>query len=269
LRVQDANPHRERAWREAARSIRAAPAGVWELARGGGPPALRALPGIGPGIAAAIDEIVHTGRLGMLDHLEGEVTPEGAFLRLPGMGPALAARIHRELGISTLEELELAAHDGRLAAVRGFGERRIRAVRELLAAELGRRDGRRASGSVRPPPRALPAVEVLLDVDAEYRRRVAAGQLPRIAPRRFNPAGEPWLPVLHTERDGWSFTALYSNTARAHQLGRTHDWVVLYFERDGDQGQATVVTETRGGLAGRRVVRGREHECLRPIAPAA
>jgi hypothetical protein len=55
---------------------------------------------------------------------------------------------------------------------------------------------------------------------------------------------------------------LYSNTAQAHQLGRTRDWVVLYFYDDEHtEGQHTVVTETHGPLAGRRVVRGREAEC--------
>lgn len=51
-----------------------------------------------------------------------------------------------------------------------------------------------------------------------------------------------------------------SNTARAHELGRTRDWVVLYF--DGGQGerQYTVVTAERGPLKGKRVVRGREDE---------
>jgi putative hydrolase len=103
---------------------------------------------------------------------------------------------------------------------------------------------------------------MLLDVDREYRRRAADGDLPTIAPRRFNPSGEAWLPVLHTQRDGWHFTALYSNTAQAHQLGRTRDWVVLYFYDDEHaEGQHTVVTETHGALTGMRVVRGREAEC--------
>ena len=53
-------------------------------------------------------------------------------------------------------------------------------------------------------------------------------KLATIAPRRFNPTGESWLPVLHTSRGDWHVTALYSNTARAHELGRTRDWVVLY-----------------------------------------
>ena len=87
--------------------------------------------------------------------------------------------------------------------------------------------------------------------------RTAAGG----TPRRFNPERRAWLPVLHTERDGWSCTALYSNTARAHELGTTRDWVIVYYERDGDEDQCTVVTERHGPLAGRRVVRGREAEC--------
>lgn len=51
---------------------------------------------------------------------------------------------------------------------------------------------------------------------------------PRAAPRRFNPKGKAWLPILHTQRGPWHFTALYSNTARAHDLKKTGDWVVLY-----------------------------------------
>jgi len=104
-------------------------------------------------------------------------------------------------------------------------------------------------------------VAPLLAVDARYREQVAQGQLHRIAPRRFNPLQEAWLPVSHTEQGGWHFTALFSNSALAHQLGMTRDWVVLHYERDGREGQCTVVTERRGPLVGQRVVRGREAEC--------
>jgi DNA polymerase (family 10) len=109
-----------------------------------------------------------------------------------------------------------------------------------------------------------PAVATLLELDAEYRDKARAGTLPKIAPKRFNPEGVAWLPVLHSRHGGRHFTVLYSNTARAHELGRTHDWVVIYFH-DGDhaEGQHTVVTERRGALAGKRVVRGREPECRR------
>ena len=81
-------------------------------------------------------------------------------------------------------------------------------------------------------------------------------------PRRFNPAQEAWLPVLHTQRWTHHYTVLYSNTARAHQLGKTHDWVNLYYDRDVGDGQCTVITSERGPMKGCRIVRGREDECL-------
>jgi hypothetical protein len=109
-----------------------------------------------------------------------------------------------------------------------------------------------------------PGVDLLLEVDREYREKAHAALLPKIAPRRFNPEGKAWLPVLHTRFGPWRFSALFSNTERAHDLRRTHDWVVIYYAReDGDEAQATVVTERRGALTGRRVVRGREPECAR------
>jgi hypothetical protein len=163
--------------------------------------------------------------------------------------------LQQELGIETLEELELAAHDGRLARESGFGPRRIEAIRAALAARLGR---------PRPPaePAAgeLPSVAELLEVDREYRQMTVAGRLAKIAPRRMNPTHRAWLPILHTHRQGRRYTAIYSNTPRAHELDRTHDWVVLYWEKDGVRGQATVVTARMGPLRSRRVVRGREEE---------
>lgn len=109
-----------------------------------------------------------------------------------------------------------------------------------------------------------PGVDILLAIDQEYREKAKAGVLKLIAPRRLNPDGKPWLPVLHTRYGPWHFTALFSNTERARDMHRTHDWVVVYFSLDdGEDGQATVVTERRGSLTGRRVVRGREPECAR------
>jgi DNA polymerase (family 10) len=82
-----------------------------------------------------------------------------------------------------------------------------------------------------------------------------------MAPRRFNPKGEAWLPILETEREGWRLTVLFSNTAQAHERGKTHDWVVIYYADDGPEGQCTVVTASRGLPEGKRVVPGREWEC--------
>jgi DNA polymerase (family X) len=160
--------------------------------------------------------------------------------------------------VDTLESLEAAAHDGRLEGVRGVGARRAAVIRAALASMLGRRLGRAAGVALRESP----AVATLLEVDREYRDGAAAGKLPTIAPKRFNPEGTAWLPVLHAEKGAWHFTALFSNTARAHELGHTRDWVVVYFYDERHvEGQHTVVTESRGPLAGRRVVRSRETEC--------
>jgi DNA polymerase (family 10) len=125
-----------------------------------------------------------------------------------------------------------------------------------------------ASPRLTPPPgvplrRAPPPVAELLSVDREYRRKARAGLLPRIAPRRFNPTGEPWLPILRTERGKRHYTALFSNTARAHRRGRSRDWVIILYDGLDDHGQETVVTEWRGLLRRRRVVRGREAACHR------
>ncbi|MFP2912760.1 DNA-binding protein, partial [Pyxidicoccus sp. 3LFB2] len=109
---------------------------------------------------------------------------------------------------------------------------------------------------------AQPELGLLLRMDEEYRRRAAAGELRTIAPRRFNPSGEAWLPVLRRKVEGWNIRALFSNTALAHQQGTTRDWVVLYFDKDEEEGQCTVVTAHGGPLDGKRVVRGREVECL-------
>ena len=223
----------------------------------GGPDALVALPNIGRGIATAITEILTTGRWAQLERMRGSLDPVQRLQAVPGIGPLLAEQIHDELHVDTLEGLELAAHDGRLEALKGIGPRRAAMIRASLEKMLGRVRSREYEEMADGP-----SVPVLLDVDREYRDKAAAGTLPMIAPRRFNPSNEAWLPILHTERDGWHFTALFSNTGRAHDLGRTRDWVVIYFYNDQhEEGQHTVVTETRGSLIGMRVVRGREAEC--------
>jgi hypothetical protein len=258
LEEQGASHFRVRAWRRAAGVIDHLAEPVDALLARRGVAGLRDLPAVGDTIARAIRDLVATGRLPMLERLRGEADPEELLRTVPGIGPVTAARLHHDLGIATLEDLEAAAHDGRLADLAGLGPKRLAGIRDSLAARLQRARPRRPAGDGREPP-----VAELLDVDREYRERAARGELRRIAPRRFNIERAPWLPILHTTRGDRHYTALFSNTARAHRLSRTGDWVVLYCDGDGHgsaERQYTVVTAREGALAGRRVVRGREAE---------
>lgn len=255
LERQGANPFRVGAYRRAAATLANLDRDIGELIEREGLDGVIALPTIGKGIASAIREMVQTGRWSQLERLRGSLEPEALLRTVPGIGPVLAKNIHEELHIDTLEQLEAAAWDGRLEALSGVGDRKLAALRASLGAALGRARTLRQSADG-------PDVATLLDVDRRYRAAAEAGRLPTIAPKRFNPSGESWLPILHYEQDDWHFTALYSNTARAHRLGKVEDWVVIYFyDADHDEGLHTVVTETRGPLAGKRVVRGREIEC--------
>lgn len=255
LNEQDANPYRVQAYRRAAETLRGLDRPVPEILQQEGEEGLRKLPGIGASLARAVIELVSSGRLLILDRLRGEYDPVSLLASVPGIGKVLAERLHNELGIDSLEELERAAHAGRLAEVEGVGEKRRASILDSLATRLGR---------VRTPSRRLtdhePSVKELLDVDREYREQSASGKLRLIAPRRFNPRREAWLPVLHTRRGKRYYTALFSNTAQAHQTEKTRDWVVLYYDGGRGERQNTVITSPRGPLKGERVVRGREAE---------
>jgi DNA polymerase (family 10) len=272
LEDEGENPFRVRGYRKAADTVRHARCSAATLYDRNGLSELERWPGVGQKLARSIQEIVETGHLRLADRLEAEADHEKLLGRVPGVGAKLAHRLHAELHIDSLEELEAAAHDGRLAVLPGIGDKRLTGIRDALAGMLSRsarrKARRRQRGDGQPEPHneqasgtSRPDVVTLLDVDEEYRCKADGGKLKRISPRRFNPDHEAWLPILHTKRGAWSFTALYSNTARAHERGMTHDWVVLYFKRGGSEDQSTVVTATRGALRGRRVVRGRESEC--------
>ncbi len=255
LDQQNANPFRSRAYRRAAETVAALDADLGEIHARQGYQGLLALPNVGKGIATALAELLASGRWAQLERLRGSLEPEKLLLTVPGIGPALAHKIHEQLHVDTLEGLENAAYDGSLLKLEGIGERRLLALRASLASMLGR--VRKAV-----PVAAGPGVVLLLAVDRLYLEQSAAGELPLIAPRRFNPKAEAWLPILHLERGGWHFTAMFSNTARAHQLGRTKDWVLVYcYDHHHREGQYTLVTETHGPLTGRRVIRGMEAAC--------
>ena len=265
LRAQRANPFRVNAYLHAAQTLEKLDQNVASLLEAKGIKGLVELPAIGEGIARSIYEYTATGRMSRLESLHGAADPVSLLRSIPTIGPQLAERIHDDLGIDSLESLENAVRNGRLAEVEGLGDKRRQAIEAWLQQHLDRQRRRPSTA----PASTAPPIELLLRVDREYREKSRAGMLPKIAPKRFNPENRSWLPILHAARRGWHFTALYSNTARAHDLKRVFDWVVIYYyDDDHREGQHTVVTETRGELAGKRVVRGRETECRQYYASA-
>ena len=84
LRLQKANPFRVNAYVRAAGTLRSLETDVSDILNREGIEGLMKLPGIGKGLAAAIDEIVRTGRLSQFDSLRGESSPEILFQSLPG-----------------------------------------------------------------------------------------------------------------------------------------------------------------------------------------
>lgn len=256
LNQQGANPFRVQAYLNAAETLERLVPSVADIVEREGEQGLRKLPGIGKILARSIATLVLTGHLPMLHRLRGESESEALLASVPGVGKITAARLHHDLGIGTLEQLEAAAHDGRLSQVAGLGAKKVAGIIDSLASRLGRVPRRKDESG-------KPALEEIFDVDNEYRAKAASGELPVIAPRRFNPKRAAWLPILHTTRGKCHYTALFSNSSRAHELGKTTDWVVLYHDGPAGEGQCTIITSSRGILAGRRIVRGRENECLR------
>ena len=158
-----------------------------------------------------------------------------------------------------------------LTEIKGVGEKLAGLIAEYVSTgqlELLSELEREFPGGLPPPepkhafenPISIP-VSMVLSIDKAYREKAAANKLKKIAPRQHNPEKKAWLPIMVTEAGGYRFTIMYSNTARAHELGKTNDWTVVYYEKGKGENQCTVVTETRGPLKGKRVIRGREAEC--------
>ncbi len=272
LLAQGANRFRAEAYQRAAETLRTWERPVWQIYESEGINGLEELPGIGRTISRALQQLIRGGHWALLDRLQGNHAVERTFASVSGIGPKLAERIHDELEIETLAELQAAAWDGRLRKMAGIGEKRVRAVCESLA-QRGRQlkpnppAGRGPTQASAGPDDLTTDVSVaeILEIDQEYRNKAAEDRLPRIAPRQFNPTGTAWLPVLHTRRGHRHYTALFSNTGHAHAMGMTHDWVVIYLEdhqQRGQHGRWTVITSRFGKLRGRRIVRGRETECM-------
>ena len=263
LYSQDANPYRVTAYRNAAKTISKLKYNLAERADRDHMAELIAIPTIGKSIANVIIEYVNTGSSQFLKRIRGHNHSYNVFDEIPGIGPHLSHLIISKLGIRTIPELQKALKDGRIEKIKGFGPKRVQLL--ILAVNTYstklRQKGILSDTEHSSLADTLPSIRVLLRLDYLYRNKAQRNELHMLKPKQNNPNQRSWLPIYHKELEEWHYTCLYSNTAKAHDLDKTKDWVIIYYEKDGVEGQCTIVTEIQGHLQGKRVIRGREQEC--------
>ncbi|MGZ5201456.1 MAG: DNA polymerase/3'-5' exonuclease PolX [Telluria sp.] len=138
LEIEDSNPFRIRAYRNAARTMETLVPSVEQLVEEGRD--LSELPGIGADLAGKITEIVHgAGTCALREQLRGELPPQiEQLLRIPGLGPKRVKLLYTERGIHTPEQLLRAAREGQLRSIRGLGEKAEQKILEAVQAQLSK-----------------------------------------------------------------------------------------------------------------------------------
>ena len=175
LEIEGANRFRVRAYRNGARTVAEHPRHMSDLVAAGED--LTALPGIGKELAAKIQEMVGTGRLSKLEEVK-QRTPGSLvqLLKIEGLGPKRVQALYEELNVTNLDELEVAAKQGRIRELHGFGGR----TEEKILADLAqaREAGQRtrldiAESLIEPLVDHLRALECVtrVEVAGSYRRR--------------------------------------------------------------------------------------------------
>jgi DNA polymerase (family 10) len=121
LALQGENPFRCQAYHNGARAVEQLQGDLAELVAQG---KLSGVRGLGETLVQKITVLVTTGRLDFFEELKAR-TPAGLveMLRIPGMGPKKIKLIYEKLGIETISSLKEACGDGRVAALKGFGEK--------------------------------------------------------------------------------------------------------------------------------------------------
>ncbi len=183
LEIQEANPFRVRAYRNAARTIGNLSESVSDIITDPGRN-LEDLPGIGKDLAAKINTIMDTGSLPQLEELKAKI-PQGVveMLGLPGIGPKKVAALFRELKIDSLEMLKAAAERGDIAKLKGFGKKTEQAILENIDAvtEAGKRfyliEAKLAADAIVADLLKLKSVKEASVAGSCRRRRESAGDL--------------------------------------------------------------------------------------------
>jgi DNA polymerase (family 10) len=137
LEIQEANPFRVRAYRNAARTVGNLSLDLAAAVRQG--KALPKLPGIGADLAGKIAEIAQTGTASLLARLHRQFPPAIAeLLQIPGLGPRRVRSLYQDLGVASVAQLQRSAREGAIRALPGFGEKTERAILQATEARLSK-----------------------------------------------------------------------------------------------------------------------------------
>ena len=177
MELDGAESFRVLAYRRAATRMRETSGSIAQLALDG---RAKELQGIGKTIEEKIVQFVEHGEIEALAKKKAGVPPEVVlFMRLPGLGPKTAARIWRELGVTTLDELKQAAEAERLRSLAGLGAKSEEKILKALAFQAENPDaGRRLLGE------GLPAVQAVVSVLREHPAAVAVSEAGSVRRRK-------------------------------------------------------------------------------------
>jgi DNA polymerase (family X) len=258
------NAFRARAFASAARKLEGTDADLALLAREG---RLTTLPGIGAGIAETIRELVETGRSGLHEELRS-ATPIGLFevMRVPGLGPKKVHTLHRDLGIDSLDALESAAIDGRLASAPGFGARTVGRVLEGIRSVRSRLrlrrypDARETADRLVESLRSIPGVE-RAEVAGSVRRRLETVEEISLvaeasdADRVLGAFGELHGVTLHDGTDGCATGRLPDGLAVRVRCADHEGWAAALLQETGSDAHLAAL-EVHAASVGLRLDRG-------------
>ena len=154
LELKGENVFKIRAYQRAARTIEHLPKEIEIMLQEGED--LQTIPGIGEAIAKKTIELVNTGKLHVYEELKSQF-PEGitTLLEIPGIGPKTANRLSTELGVKSVDDLEQAIKDGRVAGLFRLGDKTADNILQQIQA-MRRKDQRIPIGE------ALPVVDEVL-----------------------------------------------------------------------------------------------------------
>ncbi len=209
---------RSRAYLRAAQRIETFPENIRTLHERG---ELETIPGIGKGIATTVDEYLTTGTSSHLEELR-ESLPQGvlSLLSIEGIGPKTALRLTRDLGITSIAQLELAAKKGQLRHLKGFGQRSEQSILQAIEAYQGQQK-RFLLNQILP---IVDEIKTLLTASSQVHQIEVAGS----ARRMMETVGD--LDILITAENGLDVVEQFITmpcVARVISRGKTRSTVIL------------------------------------------